>query len=93
MALNDRDLKEATLVGLRQLRSDIEVKILELERELRGARRAGGPTRRSLSPEARERIAAGQRKRWAAAKKAKGAEGARKRTGAGRKQAAAADAK
>lgn len=44
----------------------------------RGSRRSqsaaapGGKTKRTMSPEARERIAAAQRKRWAKVRKAKG---------------------
>jgi len=59
----------------------IEAKMEELRRALAGSAaprtssgtlqpKTGG--RRELSPEARERIAAAQRRRWAAYKKAKG---------------------
>jgi len=80
----DKSLMEAALVGLRAQRERIDDQINMLEREL-GKRGPGRPAsmasskspqkaakkRRTMSPEARERIAAAQRKRWAAVRKAK----------------------
>ena len=79
----DKNLMEAAIVGLRAQRERIDGQISMLERELgkRGPGRPAGAAsakspkkpmkrRRTMSPEARERIAAAQRKRWAAARKA-----------------------
>jgi hypothetical protein len=75
----DRDMLEAALVGLEHRREEIDGKLAEL-RELiakmgagNGGYAAGRPGRRSrvLSAAARARIAAAQKKRWAAFRKSK----------------------
>ena len=79
MALSDREVKEAALIGLRHKRTVIEEQIQQLEAELggRAGHKASGSAssapaqKRVLSPAARRRIAAAQRKRWAAVRKAK----------------------
>ena len=92
MPLTDREIKEAALVGLRHQKAQIEEKIGQLERELRGAGGEPAPEpakKRVLSEEARNRIAAAQRKRWAAAKAAvKQAEAAPKKKSAAPAKAA-----
>ena len=79
----DRMLLEATIAGLRAELEDIERQIAQVT-GLMGRRRPGRPRnssnaaairpkgrkRRELSAEARARIAEGQRKRWAAYRKA-----------------------
>ena len=79
MALSDRELKEAALIGLRHKRTAIEEQIQQLAAELEGRSGRKGSSaassapaqKRVLSPAARRRIAAAQRKRWAAVRKAK----------------------
>lgn len=73
---------KAALMGLSAQKERIEAQIAQLQQAL-GKRGPGRPKkevappkkagkkRRKMSPEARERIAAAQRKRWAAARKAK----------------------
>lgn len=67
------DLLSAALEGLEQRKRRVEMAIAELRQQLAETRGAppvrarsgeGGPNRPPLSPEARERIAAAQRKRW-----------------------------
>ena len=56
------------LVGYQIEKDKIETKIRELQSKLKGRRAAAAPTggnRRELSPAARARIAAAQKKRWA----------------------------
>lgn len=60
---------EAALVGLQHRREEIEKKMIEL-RELIG-KPAPAPKERVLSPAARKRIAAAQKKRWEAFREAK----------------------
>jgi hypothetical protein len=69
----DRSILEAALVGLGHTLGDVTAKISEIKRMLG---RDGGAqtqrTRKPLSTAARARIAAAQRKRWAASKKQQG---------------------
>jgi len=66
----DRTILEAALVGLGHKMGEVTQKIAEIKRMLGGGT---GPqaqgTRRTMSASARARIAAAQRKRWAAQKK------------------------
>jgi hypothetical protein len=106
----DAEVLEAALIGLEHRRSEIDEKMAELRRKLgsraaRGTRmdaRAGSaaaPVRkkRTLSAGAGRRIAAAQRKRWAALKKGQAAKQApvKKRTlsAAARKRIAEATTK
>ena len=73
----DPGILQAALLGYQQQLEVINAKIAELKRRLggRGAAPSGVSARPSqkkhrISPEGRARIAAAQRKRWAAAKKA-----------------------
>jgi hypothetical protein len=65
MPLNDREIKEAALVGLRYKRTEIEEQISRLERELQGATSAPARKKRKMSAAGRKRIADAARKRWA----------------------------
>lgn len=83
---NDELILEAALIGLEQKKIEVQNRIDEIRRILHGGPKvvakaqpaqqetAGAAPaqkrRRTMSPEARERIAAAQRKRWAASKKA-----------------------
>ena len=77
----DTSILEAALIGLEQQKSEIDAKVAEIRRRLRGAAGAakaeaapaamGGRAKRVLSPAARKRIAAATRKRWAAYRAAK----------------------
>jgi hypothetical protein len=82
MATNskDDDLLPYALVGLVQRRDEINAKIAEIRAQIAGeaiaapsaktaATKKRGKGKRVLSAEARERIAAAQRLRWAAARK------------------------
>jgi hypothetical protein len=67
------------LIGYQMEKDKIDSKIKEIQAQLRGtnipaAPAAGKPAKvkRVLSPEARKRIAAAQKKRWAEHRKAKG---------------------
>jgi hypothetical protein len=77
----DNDIIGAAILGYEtQLRS-IEQKLAELRAQLRGkpvvkitrtaARKSGGSKKHAMSAAGRKRIAAAQRKRWAAFKKQK----------------------
>ena len=73
----DPGILQAALLGYQQQLEVIRAKVAELKRRLggRGAALAGVSVRppqkkHRMSPEGRARIAAAQRKRWAAAKKA-----------------------
>jgi len=73
-SLYDPELLKAALVGYEHERAVIVEKIAEIQRQL-GNRAAapstnGAKPRRQMSPAARRRIAAAQRKRWAAFHKA-----------------------
>lgn len=94
---------EAALIGLQHQRDQIETRIVEISRLLgtRAARTistqpraAEAPAKRTLSPAARQRIAAAQRKRWAEFKKRKEAPAKKRRlSAAGRKRIAEATKK
>ena len=83
---------EAALAGLEQKRAEIERKMNELRemvggtgaKQARGAKTASGTRKRTLSPAARRRIAAAQKKRWAEFRRARKAaqQGSRPRAGA-----------
>jgi hypothetical protein len=74
---NDPGILQAALLGYQQQLEEINSKIADLRRRLgsRGTTPAAGPAPRApqkkhrISPEGRARIAAAQRRRWAAAKK------------------------
>jgi hypothetical protein len=96
----DKSLLEAALIGFEQMVKSINEKIAGIRRQL-GAGGAGeaaatpaqGP-RRTLSVAARQRIAAAQRKRWAAVKaQAKPAPAKRAMSAAARNKIAAAQRK
>jgi hypothetical protein len=75
----DRDMLEAALMGLQHRREEIEKKMAELRAMIGGhapRRTASAPARKSrvLSAAARARIAAAQKKRWSAFRKAKAAQ-------------------
>ncbi len=76
MAL-DQSLLHAALIGYQNQLAEIENAMAELRRKLRIASPAGAadnkaaPRHRTMSPAARRRIAAAQKKRWAAYRKAK----------------------
>ena len=95
----DTSLLEAALVGFEQMRRNVEEKMADIRRQLGsgGGMPGGAPgkgRKRTLSPAARRRIAAAQRKRWAAIKaKAKPARAKRKMSAAARKRIAAAQRK
>ena len=66
-------VEEAALIGYEAERQKIQSKIAEIQRQLGGrARRAASPvvatpvvgTKRRMSPAARRRIAAAQKRRW-----------------------------
>jgi hypothetical protein len=78
---DDPELLQAALVGYRHQLAQIEAKMAEIRSLLAGlpvvlpSESFGVPSapKRALSPEARERIAAAQRKRWKAYNMAKAA--------------------
>ena len=74
----DAHLLQAALVGYQVERDRLDTLIADLQARIRrGGGRSAGPfhkaggsgNRHAMSPEARERIAAAQRKRWAAYRK------------------------
>jgi hypothetical protein len=77
---NDPGILQAALLGYQQQLEEINSKIADLRRRLgsRGNTPAAGPAPRAtqkkhrISAEGRARIAAAQRRRWAAAKKQAG---------------------
>ena len=83
LSLGDAEFLAAALVGFTHKRSEIEAKMAELRRELRGRGGRDGnapiaeptpatPQRKwTMSAAARKRIAAAQHKRWAAHREAK----------------------
>jgi len=95
----DQTLLEAALIGFEHMRRSIEEKIGDIRQRLGfgDGMKAAAPSRharRSLSSAARGRIAAAQRKRWAATKaKAKPAQAKRTMSAAARKRIAAAQRK
>ncbi len=69
----DTSLLEAALIGYEQLKRNVEEKIAGIREQLGTGSATSGPApvqnaRRPLSSAARQRIAAAQRKRWAALK-------------------------
>src|SRR5580765_4569125 len=71
----DRSLLEAALQGFEHMMGDVRAEIAEIKRSLRKDAGTGTQTqgkRRTMSAAARARIAAAQRKRWAAQKKQQG---------------------
>ncbi len=72
----DADLLTAALAGYQQKRKELDDRMAELRRRLGGesassAAHTGVRRERTLSRDARKRIAAAQRRRWAAVRKAK----------------------
>jgi hypothetical protein len=74
----DAFILEMALIGYEAQRQKIEEKIAEIRKQLGRDRTTPGPsvseakpTRRDLSPAARRRIAAAQKKRWAEFRKQK----------------------
>src|SRR6516165_7723421 len=88
----DKSILEAALIGLEQQKSEIEAKVAEIRRRLRGLGSVASVASEAAAP-ARKRIADATRKRWAAYRAAKAGKGGAKRvarkTGGGRKSAAA----
>lgn len=72
---------QMALIGYQLEKDKIDAKISEIEAQLRGKKAPAAPAekaasgKRVLSPEARKRIAAAQKKRWAEHRKAKAAQG------------------
>lgn len=95
----DASLLEAALTGFEQMRKNVDEKIADIRRRLGSgasvvAVAPGQGPRRTLSAAARQRIAAAQRKRWAAAKaEAKPAAPKRTMSADARKKIAAAQRK
>jgi hypothetical protein len=99
----DLSILHAALIGYQHQRDQIEAKMAEIRSQLGGKGAAvkpivptasGAPVKRVLSPSARRRMAAGQRKRWAAVNAAKqSAPKKRKMSAAGRKRIAEATRK
>jgi hypothetical protein len=100
-AATDTSLLEAALIGFEQLKRNVEEKIAGIRQQLGTGGAASGPApaqtgRRPLSPAARRRIAAAQRKRWAAIKgkaPVKAVRAKRTMSAAARKKIAAAQRK
>jgi hypothetical protein len=78
-SVSDTSILESALIGLQSQHSKIEVKMAEIRRKLgiRAPRTTPAlssavalPAKRTMSPAARKRIAAAQRKRWAAVRNA-----------------------
>src|SRR5689334_23233107 len=78
----DTELLQAALVGLAHRRTEIEQKMDEVRKMLRdgtsgsSATAAPGTKKRGLSAEARQRIGAAQKKRWAAFRRGRAAQNA-----------------
>jgi hypothetical protein len=85
---------QMALVGYQIERDRIEAKIRELQAQLKGKRASIGvsngkpPARRDLSPAARARIAAAQKKRWAEHRRQKALAAKASKTPAAKVQAA-----
>ena len=73
----DQAFLEAALVGYLQQRDQMDAKILEIQKQLGGSTTTSQRSR-EMSAAARERIAAAQRKRWAAFHKSTPATAAKK---------------
>jgi hypothetical protein len=79
--ISDKEILQAALVGLEAQRRRVEEGIIEIQRRLNGGASVPSPIeqtiapkakkskKRTMSPEAKARIAAAQKKRWAAYKK------------------------
>jgi hypothetical protein len=111
LAMSDAEILEAALFGLETKRSEIDEKMAELRRQIGGrdgqpARKSVAvdlaeptPKKRTMSAAGRRRIAAAQRKRWAALKEGAAEEPKpaqikkRKLSAAGRKRIIAATRK
>ena len=102
----DLSIFHAALIGYQHQRDQIGTKMAEIRRELGGktggvnptkqtaSGATGTPAMRVVSPAARRRMAAGQRKRWAAVQAAKQpSPRTRKMSAAGRKRIAEATRK
>lgn len=95
----DTQLLQAALVGYERQKEVLEERIAEIRRELVGdggrSVAVGGTLNRGMSAEGRARVAAAQRKRWAALKKtsATPVKAKRKMSAAGRKRIIAATRK
>jgi hypothetical protein len=65
----DTSLLQAALIGYEQMNRDVDEKIASIRNRLGSGRTAGAPaSRRPMGANARKRIAAAQKKRWALAK-------------------------
>jgi len=98
----DTSFLEAALIGFQQMKRNVEEKIADIRRQLGSAdgMPAASPRqtgRRTVSPAARRRMAASQRKRWATPKAksepSKPVSGKRSMSPAARKKTAAAQRK
>jgi len=80
--ITPKDALELMLVGLQARKAHVEAVVADLQAGLTGTPAPPPPSsgKRSLSPEARERIAAAQRARWAKAKGKAGKAVPRRRT-------------
>ena len=88
-----RVILAAALIGFEHQRSEIEEKIAELRRQIDGRVAEPAPERGRMSAGGRQRIAAAQRKRWAALKKGRVATKAAPKKAAGRKRTMSAGAR
>ena len=70
--VSDASILESALIGLQQQQSEIESKISDIRRTLgiRAPRQSSAARPRKMSRSARQRIAAAQKKRWAAYRRA-----------------------
>lgn len=71
MAITETELLEHALVGFEARRAEIEERIEEVRGALNGAVAEKPRPKRVMSPEARARIIAAQKKRWAAYRRSK----------------------
>jgi hypothetical protein len=96
--ITDPELLQAALAGYQQQLTEIQDKIAELRKRIGGkaaatAASSGVPKPSRLSPEARARIAAAQRRRWAKTKAAaKAGSPAKKAAPASKKKSSGASA-
>ena len=82
---DDTATLQMALVGYQIEKDKIETRIKEIQSQLKGKKttttaaapveKASGSVKRMLSPEARKRIAAAQKKRWAEHRRAKAQQG------------------
>lgn len=70
MTTQTLSIEEAAIIGYEQQHREIGLKIKELKRRLNLKYGKFSKPRRHISPEGRARIAAAQRKRWRAQKRA-----------------------